>query len=202
MGNRISSFFSYLLHPLFMPLWCVYFLFQLPIYFNYTYPETYFHSIYACVIVNLILIPLMLSLYLKKHKVIKSLKMETSKERIIPYSISAFFYLLTYFLFSQIRFPNFYLNVFLAAGLAIIILLVFAAFNFKISAHMTGIGGFCGLLIIINLQLGLNTIIPLAISLLLAGILASSRLNLNAHNSIQIFVGFIIGLGSQLLLQL
>lgn len=196
--TRLARFLSYLMHPIFMPLLSVYLLFQLPSYINFRLSPAYFNAIYICVTFNLIIVPLSLSLYLKRHGHIQSLEMERIEERVIPYGITAFFYLMTYFLFVQIKFPSLYLAIFLAATIAVIILFVFAIFKQKISAHLTGIGGICGLLIVTNQVLAINTIPILVTFIFLAGILAASRLKLNAHTASQVFIGFLIGIGTQL----
>lgn len=200
--NRLASFFSYMMHPIFMPLLSVYLLFQLPSYINFRLSPAYFNAIYICVSFNLIVVPLSLSLYLKRSGQIQSLRMEHVEERVIPYGITAFFYLMTYFLFMQIKFPDLYLSIFLAATFAVFILFILALFKQKVSAHLTGIGGICGLLIVTNQALEINTILILMIFILLAGILGASRLKLNAHTASQVFWGFLIGLFTQLLVLL
>ena len=124
--------------------------------------------------------------------------MEHVEHRVLPYGITAFSYIITYFLFMQIQFPNLYLSIFLAASIALTILFIFSLLKSKISAHLTGIGGICGLLIVVNQELGINTIPMLVIFILLSGILAASRLKLNAHSASQVLTGFLIGLLSQL----
>lgn len=200
--NKIANFFSYLLHPIFMPLLSVFILFELPNYINLRFSPEYFNAVYLCVAFNLIIIPLSLSFYLKRNGMIQSLKMESIAERILPYSITSIFYLITYFLFTQIQFPPLYLAIFLAASGSVVCLLIFAFFKQKVSAHLTGLGGICGLLVVVNQVLGMDTILLFTIFLILSGILAAARLKLNAHNGFQVLSGFLLGLGTQLLILL
>lgn len=64
----------------------------------------------------------------------------------------------------------------------------------KVSAHSVGISGVVGFILGLKYRFGEDQlIIPLIISILLAGVLMSSRLQLNAHSSGQIFAGSLIG---------
>ncbi len=200
--NRVASFISYLLHPIFMPLLSVVILFNLPNYINLRFGPAYFNAVYLCVAFNLIVIPLSMSHYLKKQGMISSLKMEKVEERVLPYMVSAIFYGITYFLFYNIQFPALYLSIFLAASCSVAILLIFALFKEKVSAHLTGIGGICGLLIVVNQVLGIDTIPLLTVFILLAGLLAAARLKLNAHSAFEVAAGFTLGLSTQLLILL
>lgn len=185
-----------------MPLLSVIILFQLPIFHNFKFPPSYFNAIYICVSFNLIVIPLSMAFYLKKQGIIQSLKMHQVEERVYPYAITSIFYLLTYLLFSQINFPPPYLAVFLATSASVFILYLLALAKKKISAHMCGIGGICGLLLVLNQWFGINTIPLLIPGILAAGFLAAARLYLEAHKLSEITLGFALGFVCQLSLLL
>ncbi len=198
----ISQFFAYLLHPLFMPLWSIFLLFNLPIYHNFKFPPAYFIGVYICVFFNLVLIPLSMAFYLKRQGIIQSLRMETVEERVYPYALSSIFYLITLVLLSQIQFPIEYLLIFGAASATVLILFLMALGKYKVSAHMAGIGGICGILYSVNHFFALNTIPLFALALLLAGVLAATRLHLKAHQMNEVILGFSIGLLTQVVLTL
>lgn len=185
-----------------MPLVSLFILFQLPIYLNYKFPDAYYHAIYLCVFINLIVIPLSLSFYLKKQGMIQSIQMNAVEERVYPFGITILFYGITYFLFSQMHLPAFYLTVLLAAALSLIVLFIFSLLKYKISAHMTGIGGTCGMLFMVNQFYQTDTVILFSISLFLASIVASARLYLNKHSLSEITFGFLNGFLCQLSLLL
>lgn len=197
---RVSRFLSYLFHPIFAPLLSVFILFQLPVYLNYKYSEAFHHYIYLLFLLNLIIAPLLISLYFKKKGIIGSLEMPNVKERVIPYLVSGLFYGFTYYLLANINFPALYLEVFRSCCLAITILLVLSIVNFKASAHMTGAGGICGMLIVIAFFLELDITLLLIVFVLISGLLASSRYALRAHSFTELLIGFLIGFGSQLII--
>lgn len=181
-----------------MPLASLFILFQLPVYLNYKFPDAYYHAIYLCVFVNLIVIPLSLSYYLKKQGMIRSMQMDSVEERMVPFGITIIFYGITYFLFSQMHLPAFYLAVLLAAALSLIVLFIASLLKYKLSAHLTGIGGTCGVLFMVNQLYQTDTSFLLSIFILLAALVASSRLYLNKHSLSEVSLGFINGFACQL----
>jgi membrane-associated phospholipid phosphatase len=197
--KRIATFLAYLLHPVFAPLISVFLLFQLPIYLNYKYSDIFFNYIYVMLFLNLVAAPVLINFYLKRKKYIQSMAMENVSERVIPYLVSSMFYTLTYFLLKQIDFPEFYLEVFQWACITIASLLILAVFNQKVSAHMAGLGGICGMLVSTSFFYNIDNTDLLIIFLLLSGLAGFSRLALNAHSPIQLLSGFLLGFGLQLL---
>jgi membrane-associated phospholipid phosphatase len=65
---------------------------------------------------------------------------------------------------------------------------------------MIGIGGITGVLIIICLYMQLPILIIVSFSFVIAGLVGFSRLKLSAHNSSQIYVGFLVGISIQTIL--
>jgi membrane-associated phospholipid phosphatase len=198
--KRFSETISILFHPIFAPLLSVFILFQLPLYINYKYNSTYFIYIYSLLFINLVAAPLLISFYLKKKQVISSLQMHKVQERSIPYLITTLFFCFTYFLLRKIQFPLLYLEIFKAATLSIIILLFLAVGRQKVSAHLTGLGGICGMLFILPFFSRLDTTPLLCLFILISGLVAGSRMYLKAHSLFQVLAGFLLGFGLQLLI--
>lgn len=198
MTSRFASFLSYLFHPIFLPLICVFILFQLPVYYNYRFNAGYFNAVYLFLFINLVFVPLGGILYMKNKGIINSYEMTTAKERRIPFLFSALLYILTFFVLNSMGFPDLYLKIFksITATLIILCMLLFA--NVKWSAHLSAMGGLLGMLIVISKGFGLNLTGLLIPVILMSGLLASSRLALNAHSLKETFFGFLLGLGLQL----
>jgi len=198
MLKIVTKGISAIFHPIFAPLISLYILFNFPIYLNYRLPSTYFVYVYLLVFVNLIMAPILISYYLKRKKKIKSLEMESVKERIIPYAVSFVFYALSWFLLDNIRFPYYYLSVFQWAGVTILLLLAFALLNQKTSAHMAAWGGICGMIYTAAQVLEIDSSNILIVAILISGIVGFSRLYLKAHSPEEILSGFLLGLSLQL----
>lgn len=195
-----AKILSYLFHPIFAPLYSVALLFSLPIYLNYKLPQQFINFTYSVVLLNLTVSPILVSLYLKRKGLLDSLEMKSAKERVIPYVVSALLYGITFFLFRQIQMPELYLKFFLGAFFAIVTLLIGAVFSQKISAHLAGLGGICGMLYSISIVTFTDTLTWLLLAIIISGFVASSRLALKSHSGIELISGFFLGFGVQLIL--
>ena len=91
---------------------------------------------------------------------------------------------------------NFFFVGLLSATMACLLLIFF---KFKTSLHMVGIGSYLMFLIALSIHFEINIIIAISIFTLLTGVLATARLYLNRHSRAEVFIGFLIGIGSQLL---
>lgn len=155
---------------------------------------------FGVVTLNLVVSPILVSLYLKRKEIISSLEMKTTKERILPYLVSSILYGVTFFLFRQVQMPELYLKFFLGAFLAIVILLLGVGFSQKISAHLAALGGICGLLYSISIVTSTETLGWFLIAIIISGFVAASRLALKSHTSIELVSGFLLGFGIQVIL--
>lgn len=194
----LARLLSYVFHPIFAPLTSMYILFQLPIYINYKMSSATMGFIYTVILVNLIITPLGVSLYLKRKGFINSLEMPLAKERTIPYLVSSLFYIFTYYLLEKIEFPPFYLAIFKAAALVIIALMLLSLLNIKASAHLAALGGICGMIFVVAFLLKIEITLLLVFFILLSGVVASARYALKAHSFTELIMGFLLGFGMQL----
>lgn len=112
--------------------------------------------------------------------------------RLFLLLVTASFYLYSYHIIqSNTLFAN--VNYFIL--LCALQLCISAAITYfwRISLHMIGIGGFIGLLFFLVVYAGIYPKQLLAISVLVAGLVAYARLILKAHTQLQIYVGFACG---------
>ena len=197
--KAFANFFSYIFHPIFIPIYAIAFLvFVHPSYFT-GFSEK--RKIMTVVIssVNLVFFPLLSVALLKAVGFIDSIFLRTRKDRIIPYMACGIFFFWAYTVFNkQNIYPpilsSFILGIFLAASAALI-----ANIYFKISMHAIGVGGLIGLCIVIaNSQTMLMTW-PLALALLIAGIVCTARLIVSDHTQRDIYLGLALGLLAQLI---
>lgn len=129
---------------------------------------------------------------------ISSLKMEDQKERTFPYVLTSCFYFGLFYLFLDLSvWPS--IKILIFGGGLTILLTAIINMRYKISAHMVGIGGLLGSLIVISYVLKYNAVPQIAVVVLIAGIIATSRLYLKAHEPKQIYCGFFLGLITQVL---
>ncbi len=127
---------------------------------------------------------------------ISSLKMENQKERTFPYVLTSCFYFGLFYLFLDLSvWPSIKVLIF-GGGLAILITAIINM-KYKISAHMVGIGGLLGSLMVISYTLKYNAVSQMVFLILVAGTIATARLYLRAHEPRQIYAGFFLGLITQ-----
>ena len=161
----------------------------------------------------LFVIPVVTVLMMKGLGFIKSLRMEDPKERIGPMIASIICYVWFYVnMKSNANIPSSFLV--LALGGCIALAMAFFINNFsKISLHTTGAGAFiAGVIILITVRT--NELIDISfndsiwqlhpmgiviIALIIAGLVGTSRLILEAHRPVDIYGGYLVGIISLLI---
>jgi hypothetical protein len=142
----------------------------------------------------------------------KSIELPEKEDRIAPYIITGIFYLWMFRnLLDNPDVPSSFSRAILGASIGLFLAFFINIFD-KISAHTVGIGGILGFILVFLFQhkeaellfQGLNDaiyLIPLPLIflffVLIAGLVGSSRLYLKAHQPMQVYGGFIIGIIAQ-----
>lgn len=192
MKQRFAKIVSMLFHPLLIPTYALLILVNIKTHFTLVLPENFRYLTVLFVFLTSFVLPLLIMLILLKFGKIKSLEMVTRQERVLPLFIVAIFFYLTYYLLKQG--PHFVIfNIFMLGATLLVILSLLINYITKISIHMVALGGLFGTFIGFALALSLDLRALLSIIVLVAGITGFSRLQLKAHNSGQIYVGFLLG---------
>ncbi|MFO8067200.1 MAG: hypothetical protein R6U11_06430 [Bacteroidales bacterium] len=188
----IARIFSTIFHPLVIPSLGIFILFSINTYIGFSIPSGGQRAILLIVMFNTALAPLISVFVLKRLKLINSVLLNERAERIIPVFISGVFYFFTFYILKQVNLP-FLVYFFILSATILIFLVLLITLYWKISIHMTSIGGLTGYLIAVSFLL--KTDIPLIIisSLLISGILGFSRLFLKAHKPAEVYAGFGLG---------
>jgi hypothetical protein len=190
----LANFFSYLFHPIFIPLYITWMLaFIHPDYFV-GFSTIGKYKILLLVAINAFAFPLITVLLLKGLGFINSIFLKTQKDRIIPYIASMTFFFWTQYVLREQNFvPRilvaFMFGVFISSSAALI-----ANIYHKISMHAIGMGGMLGLFLVVMQQ---NTMLmtgPLTFALLITGIVCTSRMILSDHQPKEIYAGLVVGL--------
>ena len=196
---KFSKFISYFFHPINFPTIgsILYFLLVPEYIFK---PQE--HLILTVILIGTYAFPLLLLILMRSFKMINSYHMVTIEERKFPtilfLSISFF---LGHWLYKSTVVDILALFYF-GYGLVLIISYVLFYFKFKLSLHTAAIGGLVGFLIYFSFYYKINLIIFLSILFIISGLIAYSRLRLQAHSSREIFLGYLLGIFSQLIVYL
>ncbi len=194
--RRFFQLLSYISNPIFVPTLGTYFYFKITP--KYTSPEFESATILPIFILTVI-IPIIIILILKNLNLVNSIKMTDLKERRYPMYISILLLLTIVYKVLPSNFTielhYFFLGLItsLAASLALIYL------NFKSSLHLTGLGSLIMYAICLSVHFEKNITLFLSLLILFTGLLASAKLYLKAHSKIELLIGLLIGLISQLL---
>ena len=154
--------------------------------------------LYALTFLSTFCFPVFCAFVLLKLKLIDSLEMRTKEERRFPYLASAIFYFSESYFLMRLDLPVVVQAIMMGATLLIVILMLINIFR-KISAHMAGIGGLCGIILAVSYRLQISIPLTLISVFLVAGLVAYSRLRLNAHDPAEVYSGFFLGLLVQLI---
>jgi len=143
------------------------------------------------------ILPALNMMIFKSFGTIKSLALDQRRERIIPFSFIAILYtVVTYLFYSRTRIG---IHDNLLKFLIIIDLLVLIAtiitFFYKVSVHSMAIWGLIGILVPLNKISEEGMLFyPTVAAIAIAGLIMTSRLQLNAHTPREVMVGAISGL--------
>lgn len=193
--NWLAHLFSFVFHPLFIPVLAAWYLaFLQPGYFT-GMPTNEKTMVVVQVAFNTIFYPALTVLLLKAVGFIKSIFLKTQRERIIPYIATNIFYFWMYLVFKSheeipLVLTSFILGIFLASSIALI-----ANIYFKISMHALGVGALSGLMIVIIFSGFSYTIfLPAMIVFFIGGLVCTSRLVVSDHTPFDIYSGVLFGI--------
>lgn len=157
-------------------------------------PAEFKDRIFFLIVLSTLLIPMITIIGLRLSGTLKSLHMKEIQDRLIPFSITSVYYLLTvYFLYQKTELDPILWQTLSVITLSVIGLTI-VTFFWKMSAHMTGAGGLLAVILILGFKFHtFQVLYPLILSILLAGGIGSSRLYLGAHKPLEIYAGLFLG---------
>jgi hypothetical protein len=194
VGKFPAKIISYAFHPLMMPTYLFAIVMLLIPEALQPMSQKVMLYILLLIFITTFMIPLFSILGLRTATTISSLHLEKRKERILPFGFITLFYGLTTYLFhTKIEVNDFLLSIFLGATVAVAMITLITVF-FKISVHAAGVGCMMGSLLAMIYRFPINGLLwPFCTITLLAGIILSARLSLNAHTNSEVYTGFGLG---------
>ena len=196
----IPRFFSYIFHPVFMPLIGLFIILNSGIY-SETIPANYSRFLLLIVFICDVLLPLSIIPALIYLKHLDNIYIDEKKQRLIPLFFTTICFYIGYYVIDKFT-HSILINYFLLSATVVVLGILLISLFWKISIHMAGIGGLTGLIIILSKSYHIDMVILLCAAILITGTIASSRLALGTHTIFETFAGYIFGLAVILLIML
>lgn len=191
---KFSKFISYFFHPINFPTIgaILFFLFLPKFIFK---PQEYL--IITVIFIGTYIFPILLLWLLKRFNMINSYHMVTIEERKFPLLL----FISIAFIIGNWLYKSTIVDIlslfFFGYGLSLICISLFLYLKIKVSLHTLGVSGLIGFLIYFSYFYKINIIVILATLFVLAGLVASARLKLRAHQLNEILLGGVIGIAAQ-----
>lgn len=182
---------SYTFQPLLMPLYGIIILLQTPLFQYFTF---WYHVIaIGGTILFTAILPALPIVWMMHKGDIKDLFISKREERTMPYLFSMLAYVFwVLFLWRTLNFPL-SLLIYPIGCVVSIVAMTFINLKWKVSAHLTGIGGLIGGIFGVSYQMALNPLWLFILAIVISGLVAISRVYLKAHTMGQVIVGFLLG---------
>jgi hypothetical protein len=187
-----AKFFSYLFHPIFIPVYIGWFvIFELRLFHEATaWDRT---KLLIMFVMYYTFFPLVVTLLLKALNFIESIHLKTQRDRIIPYVICEIFYFWGWYVFRNMgNTPREVVMLSLAIFLATSLGLILNAY-LKISMHAIAVGVLSAFVIMAGMMTGISFGVYISIAFLIAGITLTSRFIDSDHTQAEIYLGFFSG---------
>ena len=191
MFKKIALGFSIILHPLLMPTIGIAILLNSGS-FPFEIPYSTKKILIILIFSGTCLLPLLMMPLFYINRIISDVQLSVLKQRLLPISITLIFYLLTYLL--MLRVPVYrFIHAFMLGSLIEVVVVLIISLKWKISIHMIALGGLTAFLFIFSFLHSINLFPYLIMSVLASGIAGSSRLILNVHRPVEVYVGYVTG---------
>ena len=140
-----------------------------------------------------ILLPTLLIHFYRGYHGWTLIELGKKERRAVPYLLSIVSYFVCYYVMHRFNIPHFMSNILMSA-LVIQILCALINVWWKISTHTAAIGGVTGALMAFSMLFAFNPVWWLCFTLLVSGMVGSSRIILHQHTLGQVLAGYGIGL--------
>lgn len=192
-GIFLSKLLSVVFHPLLIPTYALVIMFNSNTHYSYM-PFEVQKLLYILVFSSTFLVPVSIIPFLINLRVVSSFKLEKSKERIIPLTITALSFYFSYYIINRLPVSTLgFIKIMILASFILILISLFISIKWKISAHLIGLGGLLASMFFYAVYFVANFNIVLIVISIISGLVAFSRLNLQVHSPAQVYTGFLTG---------
>jgi hypothetical protein len=198
MKRFISQTLSFVLHPVFIPLWFAIVLINSGYFLNSFLNVNFYKSYLWLLIVIMIVLPTIVIIFSQQLGLIESIDSSISIDRIKILLITLLSGFFLYFFFKKIHIPLFYLLPIKISIILTILLVIFSTFM-NVSIHSAGwMSLFSSLYVLQSRLIEIHILWIIVIIPILWGLACYARHLAGKHNSLQLFTGAILGVLSGL----
>jgi hypothetical protein len=194
----IAKIISYVFHPIFIPIYLCWFVVRTQSYLFATFSsweKTVFILRFG---VMYAMFPLVSVLLMKAVGFVSSIQLKTQRDRIIPYIVCMIYYWWMWYVLHNQSFPREFTILSFAVFLSSIVGLM-ANISMKVSMHAMAAGIMVAFVIMVGFSQDISFGGYISITILLAGIVCTSRFIAGDHIPREIYGGLFIGVLSLLL---
>jgi membrane-associated phospholipid phosphatase len=192
MKITLARIVSIILHPLIMPSVGMILLFNSGTYLDFL-SFTQKRAIFLILFTGTAVLPLSLIPLMIVNRIVRNLKMEDHRERVLPLMIAVLFYGFTWYILARLDVPGL-VSIYIITASITILLSALVSIKWKISLHTTAIGALTGVLLAVAFRFNINLLLYLSLVFLGGGIAGWARLSLGAHTPSQVYLGYVGGL--------
>lgn len=191
-GDIIAHTLTLVFNPFVIPLFGLLIIFTSPTIFRFISGDMK-KLLFVIVFLNNGLLPFALFAYMKSKKMISDWLIYDRAERMVPVFTSAVFYGLTVYIIWRFNIPAF-LKIFFLAATILSFTVGIISLWFKVSIHSFGMGALIALVYVLSIKAQAPMIGYLITTIILTGLVVSSRLWLKAHTVPEVTAGLLIGI--------
>jgi len=190
----LMNFVSAIFHPLLLATYMFLVFYKVSPEVFSPIPFQYISTVLLAAFVATCVIPGLSIVFLKLTSRISNFELTNREERYFPFlSIALFYCAATYMFITKFMFSP-PLSVMMIVVSSLIILLLILTFWFKISIHSASIWSMSGLIASYLIQSkDQEFVIVLVVSVIIAGLVGTSRLYLGRHQPSEVWIGSILG---------
>ncbi len=185
-----AKLLSVVFNPFYLPLVGMILLF----WFSYLSLLTWKYKLTVILLVYIftVLLPTVIIRLYSNYHGWKLFALGQKERRMVPYIISIVSYFTCYYIMNFFHIPYF-ISLILVIALSVQVLCAFINSWWKISTHSAGIGAVTGTVVMFSLIFGFYLLWWLSLSLIISGLVCSSRIILRQHSLAQVMVGYFVG---------
>ncbi len=188
---RTAKAFSVLFHPIFIPLYGLLLIYNIPTLLSFM-PRELKKVILVLVVADNILLPLSIVTLLYSRGTLKTIEAKERNERVLLLAFCLLMYCITAFMLLKMPVASLFKAYFLSVAIVTLASLIISIF-YRISLHSVGIGGLIALMVCLIMIFNVVSMVYIAVLLLVSGAVLSSRLFLEEHKPAEVWLGLLTG---------